>query len=516
MKRNEIILLFLISLTFYCGVAWFQHLPGYMDADYYFAGGLRLAQGHGFTETYLWNYLDNPQQLPHPSHAYWFPLASILAATGMFITGQATFWAARLGFIFAAALVAPVTASLCFQISSSRENSIAAGLLAVFSGYYVTYLPTTDNFGIFMLLGGLFFLLLPRGEKSAPFFLGLVAGLLNLARADGFLWLVIGLIGLFLYWLGSRPRLPVGPLLLAFFVFVFGYLLVMGAWLLRNLMIWGTPFTPAGSKLLWLTSYEQTFAWPASQINLQNWLASGWSSILASRLDALSTNLLNTIGAQGGILLFPLILAGLWSLRKDLRIRLAVLVWVILFAVMSVFLPFAGSRGSFFHAGSALQPVWYAASVLGLDVLVSKARARGWFTPAALTIFRFALVVFMACLTIFLAYNALIRNDWNQFLSVYGQTETILVQNGAQPQDVVIVSNPPGYYIVTGRSAIAVPSLKPESLHALAAQFGARFLVLEKNYYSNSFIPIYLNPRNQPGLTFLSEFDGIRIFLIKP
>jgi hypothetical protein len=50
-------------------VAAFQSAPGYMDADYYYAGGRTLATGHGFTEMVLWNYLDNPAGLPHPSNA---------------------------------------------------------------------------------------------------------------------------------------------------------------------------------------------------------------------------------------------------------------------------------------------------------------------------------------------------------------------------------------------------------------------------------------------------------------
>src|SRR5512133_698105 len=206
MKRSELIFLFVFGLLFNIGIAWFQAAPGYMDADYYFAGGLRLAQGHGFTENYLWNYLDNPRTLPHPSHAYWFPLASILAAAGMFFTGQQTFVAARLGFVLVAALVPPVTALLAYKISTRRETALAAGLLAVFCGYHAPFMPTTDNFGLFMLLGGLFFLLLPRGGRFSPFLLGLVAGLMNLARPDGLIWLAFGVGGLFLLWFESTSR----------------------------------------------------------------------------------------------------------------------------------------------------------------------------------------------------------------------------------------------------------------------------------------------------------------------
>ena len=67
-------LLFLLGFSVVFGVAQFQSSPGYMDADYYYATGLVLAEGQGFTEPFLWNYLDNPSGLPHPSHAYWMPM----------------------------------------------------------------------------------------------------------------------------------------------------------------------------------------------------------------------------------------------------------------------------------------------------------------------------------------------------------------------------------------------------------------------------------------------------------
>jgi hypothetical protein len=77
MNWRQYLILFVIGLILPFAISRFQHLPGYMDADYYFAGGLELAKGNGFTQPYLWNYLDDPQGLPHPSHTYWMPLASI-------------------------------------------------------------------------------------------------------------------------------------------------------------------------------------------------------------------------------------------------------------------------------------------------------------------------------------------------------------------------------------------------------------------------------------------------------
>jgi len=515
MTKRDYLLLFLVGLAFTSAVAWFQGSPGYMDADYYYAGGLRLVQGHGFTENYLWNYLDNPQTLPHPSHGYWFPLASILAAAGMWLTGTQAFVAARLGFILVAALVPPVSAALAFSLTQKRELALASGFLAVFCGYHAPFLPTTDNFGIFMLLGALFFLLFPRAGYVAPLLLGLVAGLMNLSRSDGVLWLAVGGGGLFLRWLDEKK-----PFLTHFFypalLFTLGYALIMGPWMARNMSIWGTPLTPAGNRVLWMTRYDETFAWPPERISYENWRAAGWPAAVTARLEAFKLNAINSVAAQGVVLLAVFAPLGLWVMRKDLRVRLAALTWLALFVVLTFIFPFAGSRGSFFHSAAALQPIWWVAAPVAVEYLVGKARQKGRFTPAAFGIFRFALVTFMGMLTLALVYISVIEKDWDEFRDTYLRAEQLLVQAGALPTDLVIVANAPGYFAANGRAAIIVPDEDLATTRALARQFGARFLILEKTYYTDPMIPVYQQPESQPGLTYLGEFDEVRLFAIQP
>ena len=110
----------------------FRTLPGYMDADYYFAGGIQLANGKGFTEPYIWNYLSDPQQLPNPSHTYWMPLASIVSALGMWLTGQASYAAGRLPFILLSACVPLLTATLAFEVTRKPILAVVSGLLIHF------------------------------------------------------------------------------------------------------------------------------------------------------------------------------------------------------------------------------------------------------------------------------------------------------------------------------------------------------------------------------------------------
>src|SRR4029453_16727486 len=104
-----------------------------MDADYYFAGGVQLASGKGFTEPYIWNYLSDPQGLPHPSHTYWMPLASIISALGMWLTNQSTYTAGRAAFILLSACVPLLTARLAFDVTRKPFLSVVSGLLSIFS-----------------------------------------------------------------------------------------------------------------------------------------------------------------------------------------------------------------------------------------------------------------------------------------------------------------------------------------------------------------------------------------------
>src|SRR5512139_2985499 len=185
MNWRHYVILFVIGWSVPFSVSRFQSLHGYMDADYYFAGGLQFAQCKGFSEPYLWNYLDDPKGLPHPSHAYWMPLASILASAGMFLTGHPDYASGRLGFIALAGAAPVVTAALAYAISRRRELAIISGLLAVFSAYYVPFMSVPDNYGVYMVLGALFLLLLERPRMTSFLSLGLVAGIMSLARSDG-------------------------------------------------------------------------------------------------------------------------------------------------------------------------------------------------------------------------------------------------------------------------------------------------------------------------------------------
>ncbi len=132
MTRWVYVTLFILGLSVALVTSFFQPAPGYMDAEYYYAGGIRLASGYGFSELILWNYLDDPTGIPHPSHGYWMPLASILAAVGMALTKSLSFSAARIGSLILAGCLPPLTAAIANTLTLRGNASILAGLLAAF------------------------------------------------------------------------------------------------------------------------------------------------------------------------------------------------------------------------------------------------------------------------------------------------------------------------------------------------------------------------------------------------
>lgn len=430
MTWRHFAILLILGLAVPVAVARFQTLPGYMDADYYFAGGVQLAEGRGFTEPYLWNYLDDPEGLPHPSHTYWMPLASIVSALGMWLTGQTSYGAGRLPFILLSGLVPLLTAALAFRVSGQLRLAMASGLLSIFSLYYAPFMPVPDNYALYMLLGGAFLLLAPRRGRWIPLLLGMLAGLMTLARSDGLLWL--GLAGLTGLW--NAERSPAGSRWLpgswlvsvaaSGFLVILGYLSIMGFWHLRNLDLFGSFLTPGGGRLLWLQNYDQTFIYPPEALTGESFLQAGWKPAIQSRIEALASNTGNAFAAQGGIFLFPLILIGLWHLKHDLRTRIAVTGWLILFAVMTLVFPFAGSRGSFFHAGAAFQPYWWVAAPIGMDAVLRWARQHGQFGDRNAPVFFQGILVMLAVLmTAYLVNIRVIAGGWAKDDAIYPSVE---------------------------------------------------------------------------------------------
>ena len=114
-----IIALLATGLVVNLGAAFWVRTPGYMDAEYYFTTALRVGEGEGFTEPYLWNYLDDPTGIPHPSHLYWMPFTTMIAIGSMMVFGT-SFRLAQIPFLILTIALPILTTFLSMYLHKNR------------------------------------------------------------------------------------------------------------------------------------------------------------------------------------------------------------------------------------------------------------------------------------------------------------------------------------------------------------------------------------------------------------
>ncbi|MBL8061513.1 MAG: hypothetical protein JNK32_00720 [Anaerolineales bacterium] len=290
----------------------------------------------------------------------------------------------------------------------------------------------------------------------------------------------------------------------------------MSPWYLRNYSLFGTVMAPGGSRALWLENYDQTFIYPPEALTMQTFLATGWDAIWDDRIWALSSNLQSGFAAHGGIILFPFIVAGILYHRKDERVKLACVAWLLLFLVMTFLFPFAGARGAFFHAGAALQPMWWVLAPLGLDGILDSLRKRGWGDERGRFVFRSSLVLITVILTFYVVYLRLFALGWGEGQTNYPDVEQLLVTHGAEADDIVIVWDAPGYYLDSGRSALSIPYGGMQAILAVSEQFNAEYLVLEPEAAINDLEQLIDSPAQNEHFIYLGNVDDAKIFKLVP
>lgn len=455
--------------------------PGYMDAEYYFVTGRQLSLGEGFREPFIWNYLNMPSDVVHPSHGYWQPLTSLVAAASMSIFG-AWFRPAQLPFIVLTALLPLLTASFSYSLHQDRRAAFLSGLLAAVPGYFLPYFLTTDMFILYAWIGTLFFWSLHVGWRSQGSLIWMASGecigLAHLGRADGLLFAVP-----LIYFLSFDRKRILKRVSLAFA----GYVLVMAPWFLRNLDVYGAILPPGSGYAIWLRSYEDLFRYPPTDLGPRYLLDGGWELILSTRITALWTNIQRVIAENGYVFLLPLMLLGLvdqWRLRV---VRSVVAYWAVLLLIMSFVFPFAGAQGGTFHSSAALMPSLWMLVPFGLRRAVVWAGARrGWNVANATINFGWISVVLAA---LFTAGTYLQRvYGFEQIAKSWGADQRAYEQLGQELRDldpdtnIVMVNNPPGFYNATGIPAVVVPSGGIDSLRAALADFDVDYLILDRNH----------------------------------
>lgn len=499
----EFYLLALGGLLVFTLAAWPIRQPGTMDSHYYYGGGQSLLQNRAFVEPYIWNYLDDPAGLPAPSHLYWMPLPSMLVAAAQAILGS-SFRVAQIPFILLAVGLPLVSYGTSWALSRNRRHALMAGLLTIFSGFYLPYWTLPETFAPFAITGGLTLYALGRWAEDRRerclLGAGLMAGLGHLCRADGVLLLVTGLFIVFLAeWRRPQRVIRAGLALLV------GYLVVMAPWFARNWQVSGAALATAGAKTIFLRGYDELFSY-GTPLTWERYLAWGTGNILRSKLAAGWTNLQTFIAVNNLIFLTPLSLAGLWRSRRRPFLWPAATWGIALYGVMTLLFTFPGARGGVFHSSAALLPALFAASQVGLDAAVGwvARRRRRWDPRGARRFFSLGLVLLAAGMSLFIYTQRVIGHgtwaapSWNQADAAMVQIGD-RIKTGATDQVVVMVGNPPAFYYHTGLPAIVIPNEGIDGVLQSARRYGASYLVLDQNR-PEPLAPLYRQEEEHPAL----------------
>lgn len=505
--------------------ATFQSSPGYMDAEYYYAGGRQIWRGEGLSEPYLWNYLSDPKSLPAPSFTYWMPLASMIAWAGIAFTGIETFQAARLPFILLSSLIAPLTYQLSWRMSRDRFLALFSGLLAWAPMFYLAYLPTTDTFGLYMILGTIWLVLagrIPRLQSKDALLAGILSGLMHLARADGLFWMVAFLVMFFGYRLFKWQKgetLDLGKILLL----LGGYGLMMGGWFARNTIELGALIPPGNQRALFLRDYNDLFRYPPSELNFAYLIQDGVIPLIGDRLYALGQNLQTLLAVQMQILLLPMFILGLWKMRSEPMVRAGIWVWLFMLVLMSFLFPFASWRGGYFHISAAFQPLIWCLASEGLGILIRwGARNRNWEPLQATRVFCLFIFVFLVAITIFLYHQRVIGRDWtkpvwDEFhrrqVRICLALDRIVADDEADHHVVVMINDPIGFYLACGKSAVSVPVGGESAIRAVSSRFAVHYLILERDHPPELSQYFYF-PQNTKLLSLLDEHEEWKIYRI--
>jgi len=513
MKRLYLIL-FIAALVTGIGLLFILPLPGYMDAEYYYAGGRQLYNGEGFSEFYIWNYLNPPESLPFPSHQYWMPMASLLAYLGMLTFQSSGLLAARIPFVLLMALVPPLTAAVTWACYRNTKTTILSGSLAVVSGFYLRFLTHTDTFAILMLCGlGLIYFLQKLANKMEWKYLagiGGICGILYLSRAEGIIWLVLALIFLGIQiWQKNGTTKVITSILLV----IAGYLVVAGPWLIHNLTSLGRLTPSGGLRGLWLTSYNDLFIFPPGSLNFSHWVKQGWAIIFLDRVKAAGINVLTVFGIHTMIILLPGILYGFWQTRKQAITKFFSIGYILLFVAMSVFFPYAGNRGGFLHACAFIQPFLWIMAANGILSITERLPQNRNFRFE-----RFSLGI--ALISLIVSVFGIISTGQKSIAGINEDTKYIgnwILANTGEKTPVVMTNNAPGFFAVTSVPAVMIPVNGIQAIFKAADQYHANYLVIREELIPeiNQIEKFWAGTDNLALVHEFTSSTGRKIFILK-
>jgi hypothetical protein len=455
---RDLVVLTALALVARILAAWLVPSPPYVDAAYYTLVAERLAGGDGFSVPVLWSFLEVggrlPAQpmLPLPSNGHWMPLTSIVAALPMLLVG-ADWRAGQAAMVILSTALVPLTYLIGWELWHSRWVAVPAALLAVFAGPLLVMYPLVESFAVFGVAGGGALYASLRAMRSARpaawlIAAGALVGLATLARVDGLLLAVAPATAWFLR--RQEGSVGIGAAIFS----ACAALLVMAPWLIRDMVVFGSPLPSAGGHTLWIRTYNEQFS-IGHQPGPATWLAAGPWEIVLSRLASWGELLGRTLSLAGG-LFGVTFLVGLWLNRGRRELAPFTVYWVVMFVTMGLVFTFHAPKGAFLHSAPAWLPVALPLAVASVAPAAT-AVARFWRFLGRPATHRFLVVAgLVGAVVVSLGSSAALLGLWRSDVQRLEAAAGYL-RDAASPNDVVMTLDPARLYLLTGNPGVAPP-----------------------------------------------------------
>lgn len=529
--RGLLVGLFALSLVVRLLAALPLDHAGYFDAFYYFDLARNMAQGRGIVDDVVWNYLDRPQSLPRPGNLYWMPMTNLWAWAGIRLLGPllGPWRAAQAPFVIAAAALPPLAAWIAGQAWGRRDFALQAGVLTLFSGFYFIFWGITDNFTPFALAVAWTLLALWRAQQEPRLRWWLAAGagaaLAHLSRVDGAL--LVPLIAVFAAAGTLRsPRRP-GRFFWVGTAAATGYLLLMGPWLLRNILVAATPFPGGGTSTLWMRSYSELFAYEPL-LTPARYFAWGIGPILRSKVQSLGWSVLIMLGSTQ-FFLAPFVLLSARRAWRQPLFRPFLAYALLLVTAMPLLFTFPATRGSLLHSSAALLPWMMALVPPGIERAVGwvAARRARWDAAEATRVLGTGFTGLAAVVTLYLYAAAVwlpptsfsLNPRWNERTRAHIAVENRLRQERVPLAVPILVADPPVYHARTDRPALALPSEGPGVAARAAREWEAPWLMLTSDH-TPPYSQMYEEGRGTDAWRLVASFEDplgrpVRLFTLQ-
>ena len=474
MTQRERFYLLLTILALAVGIGFsFAQQPSYGDAFYYAVGARTLAEGGGFNQPFLWNYIGDPSSIVVPSHTYWMPIPSMLGAIGMRLAGM-TYLAAQIPFVILLVGMGMLSAWLAYTLTGSRRVVWLTVIVVMFGGFYGHFWGMTSSFTPYAVFGSACLVSLGLGlRKPRWYWFSLAGGLVafaHLTRADGVLLLGCGVSAL--AWMGLSRHISLRQMMGYGGALVASYLLCMLPWLLFNWARLGTPLPIGGTVGIWITEIDDLARYPRD-VEWHDLFSDGGQTFLQTRLEAFTNNLLIFFGIEGAIILTPFMLIGA-SKRYNDRLLIPFFIYALyLHGFMTFVFAVPGFNGSLIHSSSALWMFWVVLGWEGLDHTIAwvAKRRQTWNQTQAQNFFSIGLATLIVGMSIFVA---ILRRPLNPSSELYPY-----LQQALPPDAVVMIYDPSQLYYYTRLSGVVLPHEQPHVIQVIAQRYGVDYLVLE-------------------------------------